>query len=67
MPILKTLLLGVLGGCHIAFGAFLSLAVGGECPAIQSANPGLQKIIQGAFGLPFGKSFHRMLVPVISG
>ena len=54
LPALKIFLLGILGGCHIGFGAFLSLAVGGSCPDIALKNPGLQKIIQGAFGLPFG-------------
>ena len=51
---LKTFLLGVLSGCHIAFGAFLVLAVGGACPAIANANPGVKQILSGAFGLPFG-------------
>jgi len=46
--------LGIVAGCHIAFGAFLSISVGGACPGIAAANPGLQKMIMGAFGLPFG-------------
>lgn len=76
---LKTFILGILSGCHIAFGksnyvshfqllrkvkfitfspptgAFLVLTVGGACPGLAESNPGLQKIISGAFGLPFGK------------
>uniref|UniRef100_A0A6S9B5G3 Formate/nitrite transporter n=1 Tax=Ditylum brightwellii TaxID=49249 RepID=A0A6S9B5G3_9STRA len=50
----KIFKLGIVSGCHIGFGAYLALTVGGACPAIASANPGLQKIILGAFGLPFG-------------
>eukprot|EP01036_Dinobryon_divergens_P045448 gene45448-60720_t len=34
LPALKILLLGILGGCHIAFGAFLVLSVGGNIPDI---------------------------------
>ena len=30
------------------------LSVGGACPALAAANPGLQKIVSGAFGLPLG-------------
>ena len=30
------------------------LSVGGACPGIAAANPGLHKIILGAFGLPLG-------------
>ena len=59
---LKTFLLGILSGCHIAFGAFLVLAVGGAVPAIASANPGLKQILSGAFGLPFG-----LMMTVIGG
>ena len=77
---IQTFILGILSGCHIAFGkrtiikldapiqssvaphiecislvgAFLVLTVGGACPGIAQTNPGLQKIISGAFGLPFG-------------
>lgn len=46
--------LGIVSGCHIAFGAYLAITVGGACPGIASENPGLQKIIFGSFGLPFG-------------
>jgi len=54
MPAAKIFKLGVLSGCHIGFGAFLMLSVGGACPGLAATNPGLQKIILGAFGLPFG-------------
>lgn len=50
----KTLLLGVLSGAHIAFGAYLMLSVGGACAELGKANPGLQKILSGLFGLPLG-------------
>lgn len=46
--------LGIVSGAHIGFGSYLAITVGGACPGIASANPGLQKIIFGAFGLPFG-------------
>jgi hypothetical protein len=57
-PPLKTFILGILSGCHIAFGAFMLLSVGGACPGLAATNPGLQKLISGAFGLPFGKSLN---------
>ncbi|CAM9515770.1 unnamed protein product [Discosporangium mesarthrocarpum] len=53
-PASKTFLMGIISGCHIAFGGLLALTVGGNCPGIAAANPGLQKMIFGAFGLPFG-------------
>ena len=36
--------LGIVAGCHIAFGAFLAISVGGACPGIAASNPGLQKV-----------------------
>jgi formate/nitrite transporter len=53
-PFAKIFKLGIVSGCHIGFGAYLALTVGGACPGIAAENPGLQKIILGAFGLPFG-------------
>lgn len=53
-PASKIFTMGVVSGCHIAFGMYLATTVGGACPGIAAQNPGLQKIIQGAFGLPFG-------------
>lgn len=50
----KIFKLGIAAGCHIGFGSYLAITVGGACPEIAAANPGLQKIIFGAFGLPFG-------------
>jgi formate/nitrite transporter len=54
MPTSKIIGLGMLSGCHIGFGALLMLSIGGACPGLAATNPGLQKIILGAFGLPFG-------------
>jgi hypothetical protein len=54
-PPLKIFILGILSGCHIAFGGYLMMAVGGACPGLAASNPGLQKLVLGAFGLPFGK------------
>merc|ERR1719305_773690 len=50
----KIFALGMLSGAHIGFGAYLMLSVGGACPGLVASNPGLQKIVLGAFGLPFG-------------
>lgn len=50
----KIFKLGIVSGAHIGFGSYLAITVGGACPGIAAANPGLQKIIFGAFGLPFG-------------
>ena len=46
----------VLGGAFIAYGAYLACSVGGCCPELQASNPGLQKFLFGAVGLPFGAS-----------
>lgn len=51
----KIFTMGIISGCHIAFGALLAITVGGNCPGITSSNPGLQKILLGAFGA-FGVS-----------
>ena len=54
MSAAKTFVLGTLGGAFIGFGSFLAISIGGACPGLASANPGLQKMVYGAFGLPFG-------------
>lgn len=54
LPAHKVLLLGILAGSYIALGGLLALCVGGATPAVKAANPGLQKLIFGAFGLPLG-------------
>lgn len=45
---------GIASGCHIGFGAYLAITIGGACPGLAATNPGLQKMVLGAFGLPFG-------------
>merc|ERR1719198_2566394 len=62
MPASKIFGLGILSGCHIGFGAFLMLSIGGACPGLAASNPGLQKIILVAFGLPFG-----LMMTLLSG
>jgi len=62
MPADKVFGLGIISGCHIAFGAYLMLSVGGACPGLAATNPGLQKIVLGAFGLPFG-----LMMTLLSG
>jgi len=62
MPADKIFGLGVISGAHIGFGAFLMLSVGGACPGLAATNPGLQKIVLGAFGLPFG-----LMMTLLSG
>jgi len=59
---MKIFTLAILSGIHIGFGAFLVLSVGAACPEIGKNNPGLQKILMGAFGLPFG-----LMLTVIGG
>jgi formate/nitrite transporter len=46
--------LGTLAGALIGFGAYLALSIGAACPGLAASNPGLQKIVFGAFGLPLG-------------
>jgi hypothetical protein len=41
----KIFKLGIVSGCHIGFGAYLAIAVGGACPGIAAENPGLQKVM----------------------
>ena len=43
-PFGKIFKLGIVAGCHIAFGAYLAISVGGACPGIAQTNPGLQKV-----------------------
>jgi len=50
----KIFKLAMMSGVHIGFGAYLALTIGGACPGLAASNPGLQKLIFGAFGLPFG-------------
>jgi len=50
----KIFKLGIVSGAHIGFGSYLAITVGGACPGLAQTNPGLQKMIFGSFGLPFG-------------
>jgi formate transporter len=61
-PFDKIFKLGIVAGAHIAIGAFLALSVGGACPGIAQDNPGLQKLIFGAIGLPTG-----LLMTIVTG
>jgi hypothetical protein len=40
----KIFKLGIAAGCHIGFGSYLAITVGGNCPQLAEANPGLQKV-----------------------
>jgi len=51
-PVSKTLVLSFLAGAYIAIGGMLLTVVGGGSPALAAANPGLQKFLLGAVGLP---------------
>eukprot|EP01036_Dinobryon_divergens_P027781 gene27781-36608_t len=62
LSVQKIFILSILSGIHIGFGAFLVLSVGAACPEIAKTNPGLQKILMGAFGLPFG-----LMMTVVGG
>jgi len=57
-----TLMQSVSTGCFVAFGGALLLTVGGQMPGIKAANPGLQKIMLGIFGLPWA-----MMMIVLTG
>ncbi len=43
-PWSKIFKLGIVSGCHIGFGAYLAITVGGACPGLAASNPGLQKV-----------------------
>ncbi|KAK9840212.1 hypothetical protein WJX74_005559 [Apatococcus lobatus] len=53
-PFAKTFVSAVLAGAYVGFGAMLALSIGGNCPDMAASNPGLQKMVFGAFGLPVG-------------
>jgi len=48
------LLLAVAGGAYIALGGLLALSVGGACPGLAAAHPGLAKLLFAVVGLPAG-------------
>merc|ERR1719502_2627837 len=62
LPADKILALGILSGAHIALGAFLAVSVGGSVPMMKANNPGAQRILLGAFGLPMG-----LLMTLVAG
>ena len=49
--VIKTFLLSCLAGIYISYGCVLAISVGGQLPSLDK---GLQKLLFGAFGLPFG-------------
>ena len=54
LPAWKTFSMALLAGAYVGFGGFLAMSIGANCPELAASNPGLQKIIFGAFGLPLG-------------
>lgn len=50
----KTFLLGNLAGVYVGFGSFLAFTVGANLQEMAISNPGLQKFLYGAVGLPAG-------------
>ena len=42
VPLTKSVPLGILAGIFIAFGCYLMVSVGANCPEIKEKNPGLQ-------------------------
>ena len=45
---------GSSAGAYVGFGGMLALSIGQNCPGLAESNPGLQKMVYGAFGLPVG-------------
>lgn len=54
LPWQKILPLAIASGGHVALGAFTAISIGGSIPNIKASNPGLQRLVYGAFGLPLG-------------
>ncbi|DBA79200.1 TPA: hypothetical protein ACH3X1_009019 [Trebouxia sp. C0004] len=50
----KTFLLANLAGVYVGFGSFLAFTVGANLQEMAISNPGLQKFLYGAIGLPAG-------------
>lgn len=61
-PIQRIFTLAMVGGIHIAFGAYLAISVGGNMPGLAASNVGLQKLLMGAMGLPTG-----LIMTLVSG
>jgi hypothetical protein len=62
-PFGKILMLGIAAGCHIAFGAYLAISGGGNCPGLAETNPGLKMLITGGMGLYVFLLLQLCLVP----
>ena len=60
-PFAKTFVSAMLAGAYVGLGAMLALSIGGNCPELAASNPGLQKMVFGAFGLPVGLLMVRLL------
>lgn len=54
LPWQKIFIMGIVAGVYIGFGGLLALTVGGNCPGLAASNPGLHRMVYGAFGLPVG-------------
>lgn len=54
LPVGKIIILGLLAGVYVGLGALLMLHIGLNCPGLATTNPGLQRLVSGVFGLPFG-------------
>ena len=54
MTFTRTFVLGIIGGCFIAFGSLFGLSIGAALPGIMQSDPGLQRLLLGLFGLPLG-------------
>ena len=52
----------MLAGAYVGFGGMLALSIGQNCPGLAESNPGLQKMVYGAFGLPVGLLMVRCLL-----
>lgn len=44
----------ILAGIYVGFGSFLAFTVGANLQEMAATNPGLQKFLYGAIGLPAG-------------
>ena len=53
-PFGETFVSAILAGAYVGFGGMLALSIGANCPDLAASNPGLQRMVLGAFGLPFG-------------
>lgn len=54
LPVLQAMLQAMFAGIYIGFGDVFLLVVGVQAFGIKESNPGIYKLLIGAFGLPFG-------------